>query len=48
MMSARALMLWAVEDRPAKNAFRASLFAETDLSSVQESLQSLSGRSSRG
>jgi diguanylate cyclase (GGDEF)-like protein len=29
-MSARALMLWAVDDKPAKNAFRASLFAETD------------------
>jgi len=31
-MSARALMLWAVDDKPAKNAFRASLFAETDVS----------------
>jgi len=31
-MSARALMLWAVDDKPAKNAFRASLFAETDMS----------------
>ncbi|HEX6704329.1 MAG TPA: bifunctional diguanylate cyclase/phosphodiesterase [Albitalea sp.] len=32
-MSARALLLWAVDDKPAKNAFRPSLFAETDLSS---------------
>lgn len=47
-MSARALMLWAVDDKPAKNAFRPSLFAETDIPAAQESLQSLSGRSSRG
>src|SRR5258706_320806 len=33
-MSARALMLWAVDDRAAKNAFRLSLFAEDDFSSV--------------
>ena len=44
-MSARALMLWAVDDRPVKNAFRPSLFAETDIpsegprSTVQGGLQ---------
>lgn len=42
-MSARALMLWAVQDRPAKNAFRPSLFAETGLSSTQEGMNSVSG-----
>jgi diguanylate cyclase (GGDEF)-like protein len=30
-MSARALLLWAVDDKPARNAFRPSLFADTDL-----------------
>jgi diguanylate cyclase (GGDEF)-like protein len=36
-MSARSLLLWAVEDQPAKNAFRASLFAENDvMSSVND------------
>lgn len=33
-MSARALLLWAVADQPAKNAFRPSLFAEGDAESV--------------
>jgi len=50
-MSARALMLWAVDDKPAKNAFRPSLFAETDesimdgpRSSWQASVQTLPAR----
>jgi EAL domain-containing protein (putative c-di-GMP-specific phosphodiesterase class I) len=34
-MSARALLLWAVDDKSAKKAFRPSLFAESDMSSVQ-------------
>jgi diguanylate cyclase (GGDEF)-like protein len=42
-MSARALLLWAVDDKPAKNAFRASLFGETDMSSVQGPLSTLQG-----
>jgi EAL domain-containing protein (putative c-di-GMP-specific phosphodiesterase class I) len=33
-MSARALLLWAVADQPAKNAFRPSLFADGDGESV--------------
>jgi diguanylate cyclase (GGDEF)-like protein len=44
-MSARGLLLWAVDDRPVKNAFRPSLFGETDgLASVQGSLQSGAAR----
>ncbi|MFL6660590.1 MAG: putative bifunctional diguanylate cyclase/phosphodiesterase, partial [Rhizobacter sp.] len=39
-MSARALLLWAVDDEPVKNAFRASLFGESDVSSVQGPLSS--------
>jgi EAL domain-containing protein (putative c-di-GMP-specific phosphodiesterase class I) len=39
-MSARALMLWAVDDKPARQAFRPSLFAETN-SSPDASRQSL-------
>ena len=31
-MSARALLLWAVDDKSAKSAFRPSLFAESDMS----------------
>ncbi|HEX6362492.1 MAG TPA: bifunctional diguanylate cyclase/phosphodiesterase, partial [Albitalea sp.] len=34
-MSARALLLWAVDDRPGKTAFRPSLFGETDVQSMQ-------------
>jgi diguanylate cyclase len=41
-MSARALLLWAVDDKPAKNAFRASLFAETDMSVMGDSPRSSS------
>ncbi len=48
-MSARALTLWAADDRASKNAFRPSLFAETDIPSVADarsllpaSVQSLS------
>jgi EAL domain-containing protein (putative c-di-GMP-specific phosphodiesterase class I) len=33
-MSARALLLWAVDDKSAKKAFRPSLFAESDMSSL--------------
>jgi hypothetical protein len=40
-MSARALMLWAADDRAAKNAFRPSLFAEDDFSSVDGSRSSM-------
>ena len=54
-MSARALMLWAVDDKPKKNAFRPSLFSETEGPSIgglrhsaQPSLQSLPGRRTRG
>ncbi len=36
-MSARALLLWAVDDKSAKKAFRPSLFAESDMSSAQAS-----------
>lgn len=39
-MSARALLLWAVDDKPAKNAFRPSLFAETDVPAMGDSLRS--------
>jgi predicted signal transduction protein with EAL and GGDEF domain len=41
-MSARALLLWAVDDKPVKSAFRPSLFAETDipaLDGAQSTLQ---------
>ncbi|CAG1017152.1 putative signaling protein [Burkholderiaceae bacterium] len=34
-MSARGLLLWAVDDRPMKNAFRPSLFGETGAISLQ-------------
>jgi hypothetical protein len=34
-MSARALLLWAVDDQPGKSAFRPSLFGETDVQSLQ-------------
>jgi diguanylate cyclase (GGDEF)-like protein len=39
-MSARALMLWAVDDKPARNAFRASLFAETETPTTMEAAKS--------
>jgi len=39
-MSARALLLWAQDDQPAKNAFRASLFGEIDAPTVQGPLSS--------
>ena len=44
-MSARALMLWAVDDKPARHAFRPSLFAETNTPSMQGAKPSLPGRS---
>jgi EAL domain-containing protein (putative c-di-GMP-specific phosphodiesterase class I) len=34
-MSARALLLWAVDEQPGKSAFRASLFGDTDVQSLQ-------------
>jgi len=40
-MSARALMLWAVDDKPARHAFRPSLFAETNSPSMQGTKPSL-------
>jgi diguanylate cyclase (GGDEF)-like protein len=40
-MSARALLLWAVDDKPARNAFRPSLFADTDLPSLDGALGSV-------
>ena len=44
-MSARALLLWAVDDKPTKNAFRPSLFGEADVSSVQGELSTQQGAS---
>ncbi len=35
-MSARALLLWAVDDQPAQNAFRASLFSDTQTPTLIE------------
>ena len=35
-MSARALLLWAVDDQPVRNAFRASLFADTQTPTLIE------------
>ena len=40
-MSARALMLWAVDDKEDKNAFRPSLFAENDVSSDDDERSSM-------
>jgi EAL domain-containing protein (putative c-di-GMP-specific phosphodiesterase class I) len=42
-MSARALLLWAVADQPAKNAFRPSLFADGDGESVLGPRSTLQG-----
>jgi EAL domain-containing protein (putative c-di-GMP-specific phosphodiesterase class I) len=36
-MSARALLIWAIEENPARHSFRASLFAETSTPTVVES-----------
>ncbi len=36
-MSARALLLWAVDDQPARSAFRSSLFSDTQSTTVIES-----------
>jgi hypothetical protein len=35
-MSARALMLWAVDDKPARHAFRPSLFSETNTPTMHD------------
>ena len=35
-MSARALLLWAVDDQPVRNAFRSSLFADTQTPTLIE------------
>ncbi len=43
-MSARALMLWAVDDKPVRHAFRPSLFAETNPPSMQGAKPSVQGR----
>jgi diguanylate cyclase (GGDEF)-like protein len=40
-MSARALLLWAVDDKPVKSAFRPSLFAETDIPALDGAHSSL-------
>ena len=39
-MSARALMLWAVDDKPARHAFRPSLFAETNTPTMHDGARS--------
>ncbi|HMC14885.1 MAG TPA: GGDEF domain-containing phosphodiesterase, partial [Albitalea sp.] len=43
-MSARALMLWAVDDKPARHAFRPSLFAETGVPTTRDAAKSTQQR----
>ena len=39
----RALLLWAVDDQPARNAFRSSLFSDTQTPTIIETRASASG-----